>query len=63
MALEPRDLVATGTPAGVGVAMEPPFWLKVGDVVRVEIETLGHIENVVVPEGQPAGYSSPFACR
>ncbi len=39
-----------GTPAGVGVAMEPQQWLKAGDVVRVEIEKLGYIENTVVPE-------------
>ena len=50
MTLEPGDLIASGTPAGVGVAMEPPFWLKVGDVVRAEIDRIGHIENRVVPE-------------
>ena len=50
MTLEPGDLIATGTPAGVGVAMDPPFWLKVGDVVRAEIDGIGHIENTVTPE-------------
>ncbi len=50
MTLEPGDLLATGTPAGVGVAMEPQFWLKVGDVVRVEIDNIGHIENRVIAE-------------
>ena len=39
-----------GTPSGVGVAMKPPSFMKVGDVVRVEIEKLGYIENTVVPE-------------
>ncbi len=48
--LEPGDLVTTGTPAGVAVAMSPPKWLVPGDVVRVEIEGLGAIENRVVDE-------------
>jgi 2-keto-4-pentenoate hydratase/2-oxohepta-3-ene-1,7-dioic acid hydratase in catechol pathway len=50
MTLEPGDLLATGTPAGVGLAMDPPFWLKVGDVVRAEIDGIGHIENRVIHE-------------
>jgi len=53
--LEPGDLVAMGTPAGVGISMKPPRLLKVGDVVRVEIERIGAIENPVVEEpGEPA---------
>lgn len=48
--LEPGDLIFTGTPAGVGAGMEPPQWLKAGDVVRVEIDGLGHIENTIVTE-------------
>jgi 2-keto-4-pentenoate hydratase/2-oxohepta-3-ene-1,7-dioic acid hydratase in catechol pathway len=48
--LEPGDLVSTGTPAGVAVAMSPPKWLVPGDVVRVEIAGLGAIENRVVDE-------------
>jgi 2-keto-4-pentenoate hydratase/2-oxohepta-3-ene-1,7-dioic acid hydratase in catechol pathway len=48
--LEPGDLVTTGTPAGVAVAMNPPKWLVPGDVVRVEIDGLGAIENRVVDE-------------
>ena len=48
--LEPGDVVATGTPGGVGIAMKPPRLLKVGDVVRVEIEGLGALENRVVAE-------------
>jgi 2-keto-4-pentenoate hydratase/2-oxohepta-3-ene-1,7-dioic acid hydratase in catechol pathway len=48
--LEAGDLLATGTPEGVGIAMVPPRFLQVGDVVRCEIEQLGHIENrVAVP--------------
>jgi 2-keto-4-pentenoate hydratase/2-oxohepta-3-ene-1,7-dioic acid hydratase in catechol pathway len=48
--LEPGDVVATGTPGGVGIAMKPPRLLQEGDVVRVEIEGLGELENRVVPE-------------
>ena len=48
--LEPGDVVATGTPAGVGMAMQPPRWLQAGDVVRIEIEGIGVLENPVVPE-------------
>ena len=50
MTLEPGDLIATGTPSGVGLAMKPPQFRKPGDVMRVEIEGIGHIENVVVQE-------------
>jgi 2-keto-4-pentenoate hydratase/2-oxohepta-3-ene-1,7-dioic acid hydratase in catechol pathway len=46
--LEPGDIVATGTPAGVGGAMDPPVYLVPGDVVRVEIDRIGAIENRVV---------------
>ncbi|CAM4188893.1 Fumarylacetoacetase-like C-terminal domain-containing protein [Novosphingobium lubricantis] len=48
MTLEPGDIVATGTPAGVGIASNS--FLKPGDVVRVEVDGLGHIENTFVPE-------------
>ena len=50
MTLEPGDLIATGTPSGVGAAMEPPSWLQIGDVMRVEIDGIGHIENTVIAE-------------
>jgi len=50
MTLEPGDVVFTGTPAGVGFGFNPPRWLKVGDVVRAEIDGIGFIENVVVNE-------------
>jgi len=50
MTLEPGDLLSTGTPSGVGIALTPPRLLKAGDVVRAEIEGLGHIENRIVPE-------------
>lgn len=48
--LEPGDIIATGTPAGVGMARTPPVWLTAGDVVRIEIEGLGVLENPVVPQ-------------
>ena len=43
--LHPGDVIATGTPAGVGMGLNPPQWLKHGDVVRVEIDGIGAIEN------------------
>ena len=45
--LESGDLIATGTPEGVGGAMQPPRFLKPGDIVRCEVEGLGAIENTV----------------
>jgi 2-keto-4-pentenoate hydratase/2-oxohepta-3-ene-1,7-dioic acid hydratase in catechol pathway len=45
--LEPGDLILTGTPSGVGQALDPPRFLADGDVVRVEIEGLGVIEHRV----------------
>jgi len=46
--LYPGDLIATGTPAGVGMGMKPPQYLKAGDRVRVEVDGLGAVENVMV---------------
>ncbi|MDQ0070546.1 2-keto-4-pentenoate hydratase/2-oxohepta-3-ene-1,7-dioic acid hydratase in catechol pathway [Variovorax boronicumulans] len=46
--LYPGDVIATGTPAGVGMGMNPPRYLRAGDVVRVEIDRLGAIENKFV---------------
>ena len=48
--LDVGDIIFTGTSSGVGMAMKPPSPLKVGDVVKVEVEKLGYIENRVVPE-------------
>jgi len=45
--LRPGDLILTGTPSGVGMAMDPPRFLQSGDVVRIEIEGLGAIEHSV----------------
>ena len=47
MTLEPCDIIATGTPAGVGFAMKPQQFLKHGDIVRIEIEGIGVLENPV----------------
>jgi 2-keto-4-pentenoate hydratase/2-oxohepta-3-ene-1,7-dioic acid hydratase in catechol pathway len=43
--LYPGDVIATGTPAGVGMGFDPPKWLGPGDVVRIEIDGIGAIEN------------------
>jgi 2-keto-4-pentenoate hydratase/2-oxohepta-3-ene-1,7-dioic acid hydratase in catechol pathway len=43
--LYPGDLIATGTPAGVGIGFKPPKYLKAGDVVRIEIDGIGVLEN------------------
>ena len=45
MTLEPGDVIFTGTPGGIGAAMNPRQFLKPGDIVRCEIDGLGHIEN------------------
>jgi len=50
MTMEPGDIIFTGTPGGVGAAMTPPQFLVPGDRVRVEIDGIGHIENLVVEE-------------
>lgn len=46
--LEPGDILATGTPEGVGIARNPPLFLKAGDVVRCEVDKIGAIENRVL---------------
>ncbi len=43
--LYPGDVIATGTPAGVGMGMDPPRWLRAGDTVRIEIDGIGVLEN------------------
>lgn len=53
MTLKPGDLIATGTPAGVGLGMKPvPVWLKAGDRIRIHIEKLGY-QNPLVTEQTP----------
>ena len=48
--LYPGDVIATGTPAGVGMGMDPQRWLGDGDVVRIEIDGIGALENRFVTE-------------
>lgn len=48
--LRPGDVISTGTPEGVGFARTPPLWLKPGDVVEVEISTIGVLRNRVEQE-------------
>jgi 2,4-didehydro-3-deoxy-L-rhamnonate hydrolase len=48
--LEPGDIVSTGTPAGVGVFRKPPVFLQPGDVVRLEAEQIGTLQNVVAKD-------------
>lgn len=48
--LEPGDIIATGTPGGVGFKMSPPSYLVPGDTVRIEIEGIGVLENPIVAE-------------
>jgi acylpyruvate hydrolase len=52
LTLEPGDVIATGTPSGVGFARKPPRWLRAGDTVRVSITKVGVLETPVVA---PAG--------
>jgi len=54
--LAPGDLITTGTPAGVGIATYPTGLLQPGDLVRIEIDGLGVIENPVVAEPEGSGY-------
>ena len=45
--LQPGDIIATGTPAGVGIGFDPPRYLVAGDVMRLEIDGIGTLENAV----------------
>jgi 2-keto-4-pentenoate hydratase/2-oxohepta-3-ene-1,7-dioic acid hydratase in catechol pathway len=57
--LEPGDVITTGTPPGVGEGFSPKRYLQPGDVVRVEIDGLGHIENRVVAEPATTTFIAP----
>ena len=48
MTLEPGDVIATGTPEGVGFARKPPVFMKAGDYIEVEVEKLGSVRNLIV---------------
>ncbi len=55
--LEPGDVIATGTPSGVGFARQPPVFLKDGDRMEVEIEGLGILNNPVAAPLEAVGSS------
>jgi 2-keto-4-pentenoate hydratase/2-oxohepta-3-ene-1,7-dioic acid hydratase in catechol pathway len=50
MALQPGDIIISGTPAGVGFARKPPIFMKPGDICEVEIEGIGILRNGIVDE-------------
>ncbi|MCW4386586.1 fumarylacetoacetate hydrolase family protein [Salinibacterium sp. SYSU T00001] len=49
--LRPGDIIATGTPAGVGASFDPPKWLRAGDRVEIDVDGIGTLANPVVAEG------------
>lgn len=51
LTLEPGDVIAMGTPAGVGQSRKPPVWMRSGDTVEVEIEGIGLLRNRILDEG------------
>lgn len=53
LTLEPGDIIATGTPSGVGYAMVPPQFLKHGDVVECEVDGIGRLSNSFVTAADP----------
>jgi 2-keto-4-pentenoate hydratase/2-oxohepta-3-ene-1,7-dioic acid hydratase in catechol pathway len=55
MTLEPGDIIAMGTPSGVGHARKPPLWMRDGDVCEIEIEGIGVLKNPVADEVVAAG--------
>jgi 2-keto-4-pentenoate hydratase/2-oxohepta-3-ene-1,7-dioic acid hydratase in catechol pathway len=55
MTLEPGDIIAMGTPSGVGHARKPPLWMRDGDVCEIEIEGIGVLKNPVADEAVAAG--------
>jgi 2-keto-4-pentenoate hydratase/2-oxohepta-3-ene-1,7-dioic acid hydratase in catechol pathway len=48
--LVPGDVIVTGTPTGAGARLDPPTWLKPGDVVEVEAEGIGLLRNTIADE-------------
>jgi len=58
--LRPGDVIATGTPGGVGFARRPPVWLQPGDVIEVTVEGVGRIENQVVAEDGDGSTAWPW---
>lgn len=52
--LKPGDVIATGTPSGVGFTRKPPIWMKPGDTFEIEISSIGTCRNTVIQEQRPA---------
>ena len=50
MELKPGDLIATGTPVGAGARFDPPIWLKPGDVLEIEVPSVGVLRNTFADE-------------
>jgi 2-keto-4-pentenoate hydratase/2-oxohepta-3-ene-1,7-dioic acid hydratase in catechol pathway len=50
LTLRPGSIILTGTPQGVGFARKPPVWMKAGDTVEVELQSIGRLENPVGAE-------------
>jgi acylpyruvate hydrolase len=50
MALQPGDIIITGTPSGVGMARKPQVWMKAGDVCEIEVQGIGVLRNAVIDE-------------
>jgi 2-keto-4-pentenoate hydratase/2-oxohepta-3-ene-1,7-dioic acid hydratase in catechol pathway len=55
MTLEPGDIIAMGTPSGVGHARKPPLWMRPGDACEIEIEGIGVLRNPIAEEAVAAG--------
>jgi 2-keto-4-pentenoate hydratase/2-oxohepta-3-ene-1,7-dioic acid hydratase in catechol pathway len=53
LTLEPGDVIAMGTPAGVGQSRVPPVWMKAGDTIEIEIDGVGLLVNTIEDEVQP----------
>ncbi|MEB3371748.1 fumarylacetoacetate hydrolase family protein [Saccharopolyspora mangrovi] len=49
--LRPGDVIATGTPGGIGARREPPLWMELGDVCEVEVSGVGVLRNTILDEG------------
>ena len=58
--LRPGDVIATGTPGGVGFARQPPVWLEAGDTLEITVEGVGRIANRVVAEERDGPAAWPW---
>jgi 2-keto-4-pentenoate hydratase/2-oxohepta-3-ene-1,7-dioic acid hydratase in catechol pathway len=63
MTLEPGDIVATGTPAGVGLGRNPKRWIKPGEQVTIEIERIGALQNRAVAEADLPSQALSLAAK